>query len=121
MPANSSALGKALLAFSGRQKVLSYLQSPLPIRTKHTITSPHILVSQLKKVRVEGVAFDREEAALGLTCVAAPVLVNGRAVAALSVSSPTVGFSAERYIPMVKRAALAIASSMDPGQGEAWC
>lgn len=113
MPAHSSGLGKAMLAFGGAERARSFLQTPLQARTKYTITSAHVLAGQLDKVRAEGVAFDREEATLGLTCVAAPVVVNGRAVAAISVSSPTGGFSAERYIPLVKRAAQAIASSME--------
>ncbi|HTU31936.1 MAG TPA: IclR family transcriptional regulator [Solirubrobacteraceae bacterium] len=92
MPLHCTALGKALLAFSsdgGRR----YLDSrpALPARTPHTITDLAALRAELHSVRARQLAFDREEAALGLRCVAAPVLDSRTrvATAALSVSMAT--------------------------------
>ncbi len=93
MPLHCTALGKVLIAFSvdgGR----AWLESGpvLEARTAHTITDPDRLLRELHDVRVDQVAFDREEAALGLQCVAAPILNRaGVATAALSVSMPTEG------------------------------
>ncbi len=61
-------------------------------RTAHTITDIDQFRRELNEVRAEQVAFDREEAALGLICVAAPILDSaGVATAALSVSMPAKG------------------------------
>jgi DNA-binding IclR family transcriptional regulator len=90
MPAHCTALGKALLAFApdGGAAAIE-ATGPLEARTAHTITDPRRLVSELHDVRREAVAYDREEASLGLRCVASPVLgAPGVARAALSVSLP---------------------------------
>ena len=88
MPLHCTALGKVLLAFSqdgGRAWLRK--SAVLEARTAHTITDPDRLRRELHEVRVDQVAFDREEAALGLNCVAAPILDSaGVATAALSVS-----------------------------------
>ncbi|MHB1810038.1 MAG: IclR family transcriptional regulator [Solirubrobacteraceae bacterium] len=93
MPLHCTALGKALLAFSadgGRGFVESAKQ--LERRTPHTIVEPAPLLEQLHAARAEQVAFDRQEAALGLQCAAAPVLDRKAvAIAALSVSTPADG------------------------------
>jgi IclR family acetate operon transcriptional repressor len=93
MPLHCTALGKALLAFSadgGR----AFLQSArgLERRTYHTIVDLPALRRELHAVRTDQLAYDREEAAAGLVCVAAPIVDRaGNATAALSVSMPTVG------------------------------
>ena len=93
MPAYCTALGKALLAFSedcGR----GFLDSAqtFAARTPHTIVDVARLREELRGVFAEQLAYDWEEAALGLTCVAAPILNQaGTAAAALSVSMPTGG------------------------------
>jgi IclR family acetate operon transcriptional repressor len=93
MPLHCTALGKALLAFSadgGR----AFLQSAprLERRTAQTIVDLPALRRELHSVRADQLAYDREEAADGLHCVAAPILDgSGNATAALSVSMPTVG------------------------------
>jgi DNA-binding IclR family transcriptional regulator len=93
MPLHCTALGKVLLAFSedGGQAWLTKA-AVLDARTEHTITDDDRLRRELHEVRIEQVAFDREEAALGLQCVAAPILDSaGVATAALSVSMPAGG------------------------------
>jgi IclR family acetate operon transcriptional repressor len=93
MPMHCTALGKVLLAFShdaGRAFLAS--RSTLERRTHNTIASADQLRAELHVVRHEHLAYDHEEAALGLQCVAAPILDRaGHAVAALSVSMPTDG------------------------------
>ena len=44
--------------------------------------------AELRKVRDEGVARESSEAQLGLACMAAPVVMNGFAVGAVSVGYP---------------------------------
>ncbi|MGW6281288.1 IclR family transcriptional regulator [Kribbella sp. NPDC055071] len=89
VPAYCTAVGKALLAHSPEslERLRTAELEPL---TAHTITDHGELVTQLARVRREGVAYDLEEVRIGLTCVAAPVLdPSGRPVAALSVSIGT--------------------------------
>jgi len=105
MRASCSALGKAMLPFGHRDMIERILQSGLDRRTRHSIAAPGLFLSELQQVRTHGVAFDREEAALGLTCVAAPIIQGGTAVAAVSVSGPTGRFDPSALAARVKRAA----------------
>ena len=93
MPLHCTALGKALLAFSADAgRGVLQARPTLDARTPNTITDIGALREELHRVRAAQVAFDHEEAALGLQCVAAPILdANGIARAALSVSMPVAG------------------------------
>jgi DNA-binding IclR family transcriptional regulator len=86
MPAYCTGLGKSLLAFADKRATNRVLATRLKRRTPYTIVAPGLLLRDLERAAGEGTAFDREEAVLGLVCVAAPVLVGNRPVAAISVS-----------------------------------
>ena len=88
LPLSSTGVGKALLAHAEPAVVEGVLSRPLRRLTAHSITDPAKLAAELAEIRRTGVAYDREEAALGVGCVAAPVVVRGLAVAALSLSLP---------------------------------
>lgn len=105
IPASCSALGKAMLPFGHKHVIESILQDGLRRRTRHSIAAPGLFARELAQVRQQGVAFDREEAALGLTCVAAPILWNSRAIAAISTSGPTGRFDPAALAARVKAAA----------------
>jgi DNA-binding IclR family transcriptional regulator len=112
MPATCTALGKAILAHSPLAVVRDALAPPLPRTTAYSIADPRRLVEELGVVRRDGVAWEREEARLGVSCVAAPVLAGGIAVAAVSVSmigrdSPSVQHGA-----LVRTAASQIAARL---------
>jgi DNA-binding IclR family transcriptional regulator len=93
MPATCTALGKAILAFSPADVVSRVLSSPLHRVTAYSIVLPRVMEQQLGEVRQDGVAYDREEARLGVTCVAAPVLgKDNYALGAVSVAGPTTRF-----------------------------
>lgn len=110
MPASCVALGKAMLAFSTRSVVTRVMEAGLSRRTPYSIVEPGALSRELTRVRAGGFALDREEAALGAACVAAPVLLDGVAVAALSVSVPSVRFNAAALVPLVCAAADRVAA-----------
>lgn len=112
MAATCSALGKAILAFSDKAVVQDVLARPLPRFTQYSITQAPRLIGQLHQVQREGVAHDREEAALGLTCVAAPITRQGRAVASISISSPTIGFNAATMGELVRDAAKGVSQTL---------
>lgn len=87
-PIPVTALGKALLAFSGADVVEEVVAAGWPQRTPNTIRSPADLVAYLGEVRRTGCAFDDEESDLGLRCAAAAILDgNGQPVAAISVTT----------------------------------
>ena len=89
LPANCTALGKALLAHEDLDDLADFLPSPLPMMTVRSVTSVGTLISELRKVRDGGIAREHEEAQLGLACVAAPLLMNGFAIGALSLGHPS--------------------------------
>lgn len=108
LPLTCTAVGKALLAFEPapvRDKVLA---QPLRRYTAHSITDATQLARELDEARRTGVATERQEAALGGCCLAAPVLVAGQPSAALSVSVPADAFRPELLAPAVRTAALAL-------------
>jgi IclR family acetate operon transcriptional repressor len=86
-----SGVGKAILAWLPEREVARVLdQHGMPRATDKTLGTPDALKHDLEQVRVRGYAVDDEEHAVGLRCVAAPILdEHGRPVAGLSVSGPS--------------------------------
>jgi len=88
-PWHASALGKSLLATMPDSVWRDILASAgLPELTPHTITSMKKMAAEIKEIRRQGFAVDREEAAEELTCVAAavPAANGGPSRYALSIS-----------------------------------
>jgi DNA-binding IclR family transcriptional regulator len=93
VPYHCSANGKVLLAFAAAGATAGELEA----RTSRTIVDPARLAVELETVRRDGFASAVDELELGLSAVAAPVLDDsGRAIAALSVSGPTLRLSPRR-------------------------
>lgn len=108
-PLHCTGLGKAMLAYSTPQLVQAVIQKGLPRRTSYTITDPRRLELELIHAAETGVAYDREEYELGITCVASPLLNPARrAWAAISVTGPTTRFRPERTATAVRTAALGL-------------
>lgn len=112
MNAACSGLGKAILGFSEREVIGSVLDAGLERRTRYSAADPVRFLQQLRRVRAEGVAFDREEVVLGLVCTAAPILVDGRAVGAISMSGNAIGFNPTAAGPLLQRTAAAISRDL---------
>ncbi len=114
-PAYSTALGKVLLAYlpeENQSQTLSVLtQSPIAY-TKHTITNGKALLKELKKIKNDGFAIDREEFELGLICIAVPIFnQNNKVIASLSASGPANRFqekNVSKYVSTLKKGADAI-------------
>jgi DNA-binding IclR family transcriptional regulator len=86
--AHARASGKLLLAMSPDDEVQAYLaRTPLVARTENTLTDRAAFAGELERIRQNWIAVEREEFALGLSCMAVPI---GRAPArlALSISAP---------------------------------
>ncbi|UBU12584.1 IclR family transcriptional regulator [Nonomuraea gerenzanensis] len=113
MPLHCTAIGKALLAHADADLRREVLAGPLERRTPHTVVAPGILRGQLLRVAETGVAFEAEESAVGLVCVAAPVLGRGdEPVAAISVAGPVGRFRPEGQAVAVRAAAAALGSTL---------
>ena len=87
-PAHASSSGKVLLAFGDERAREVVLRGKLERLTKHTITDPKRLRTLLDETRRRGYASGVGELEEGLVTVAAPVIVERRAVAAVSLSGP---------------------------------
>jgi DNA-binding IclR family transcriptional regulator len=85
LPMHPTGVGRALLAFEPEWFVKSYLARKLERPTRHTITEPGRLSRELATVRTQGYALTFEEMTLGSCSAAAPIVVDGRPVAALGI------------------------------------
>ena len=113
MPLHSTAIGKALLAYADERERAEVLAGPLGRLTGRTITAPGRLRQQLDSVVETGVAFEFEESAPGIVCVAAAILdAADRPVAAVSVAGPPTRFRPQAHVAPVKAAAAGIAATL---------
>jgi len=115
LPLSCTGVGKTLLAFSDAQLVGEVLRRPLRRLTENSVTDPRLLADELAQIRASGLGYDREEASVGVCCVASPVLINGAVVAALSISVPADQLQPARLAPAVRTAALALSRSLTRG------
>jgi DNA-binding IclR family transcriptional regulator len=107
VPGYSSSAGRALAAFDDRV-LADTLAVPRRKHTPFTITDPERLHRILRAAREAGWVSTREEFTRGFSSVAAPILVSGRAVAAISVAGPTshiLGLRKDFIVASVCRAA----------------
>ena len=95
-PAHCTALGKVLLAFisSWEFENLYKRDEPLSSLTSKSISSLEELKKNLKKVKEQGYAVDREEYKIGINCIGVPIFGrNGEAIAAISITGPASRFN----------------------------
>jgi DNA-binding IclR family transcriptional regulator len=87
---HANATGKVLLVGMTDAEIRRLIgDGPLPRHTPHTITSPVELLAELAQVRRDGVAYNRQEAVLGVGAVAAPIVDGaGACVAGMSIVYP---------------------------------
>jgi DNA-binding IclR family transcriptional regulator len=99
-----TSVGKSIAAYLSPEELeQSLIRYGLPAMTPNTITTRSSLEEELGKVRAEGVAADNEENAQGIICVGGPIFASeGRPIAALSISGPSVRLS--QNLPSVKTA-----------------
>lgn len=112
LPAHCTGVGKALLAFD-HNAAEQAIAAGLPARTEYTLSDADLFQADLLRIRRDGIAFDHQEAAIGLTCVAVPIMgPAGRPVAALSVAGADHRFEPSRFAPALRRVAFAAARSV---------
>ncbi len=87
VPVHASPGGKAIIAFSDTKLMDSLLEKKMRPLTPYTITEREALRTQLNEIRRQGVAFCREEMAIGVNAMGAPIFDHeNRAVAAVVIA-----------------------------------
>lgn len=95
---HTTGFGKSILAHLPEARVEAILdRHGLPGVTPNTITDRNRLMDELAEVRERGYAYDDEERLEGLRCVAAPIVVDGTVLGAVSVSGPKSRMTGEWY------------------------
>jgi DNA-binding IclR family transcriptional regulator len=109
LPAHATGVGKALLALSSPQIVRQAMATGLPEVGPRTIRSAKLLQQQLSRVSAIGIAYEQQESAHGVVCVASAITDNaGRPIAAISASGWAGRVDIRRVAPAVRTAALSI-------------
>jgi IclR family acetate operon transcriptional repressor len=115
--AHCTGLGKVLLAgLTDEQRAAVLPPGPFPSFTENTITTPADLRKDLDKVNRRGFALDDNERSHGLRCVAVPVRLDDRSLAAVSVSGPAgefTGAKQQEYVAVLDAVARSMAGDPD--------
>ena len=112
-PVHCTGLGKTLLAYREDFPLIKLENGKaLEEFTNFTITDREELAKELKDIKSNAYAVDRQEFELGLICVAVPVFnASGNIIAALSAAGPSVRFKEEQlqdYLKILRNGASAI-------------
>lgn len=88
---HTRASGKVLLAERTDEEIVEFLaQNPMEPRTANSITTVEEFLEEVAAIRASGHSVDREEYTLGVTCIAAVLMVDGvSSGSAVAVSVPT--------------------------------
>lgn len=113
-PLHVTAVGKIFLAEDSASGLMGYAErTGLPAYTPNTLTTLDTLRAELAVIGREQLAYDREEAELGVACIGAPIRdAEGKLVAGLSISAP-----ADRHRPGWAAAVRAAAAQVGAALG----
>ena len=82
--------------------VKEYLSMPMEKFTEHTITDPVELSKEIAKIRERGYSRDQMEYAVGISCVAVPIVVHGNLQGVISISGPSPRMEDARVMQFVE-------------------
>jgi DNA-binding IclR family transcriptional regulator len=111
-PLYNTAIGKALLASGGQRLFRQVVYRGLERHTPRTIVAPSLLRAELIRVEHDGAAYEYEESAVGIACVAAPVRDRNKVIAAISVTGLVTRFRPKAHSVAVQAAAAGIAAAL---------
>jgi DNA-binding IclR family transcriptional regulator len=122
VPFYCTASGKMYLSSLAGNHLKKYLAATdLLARTPNTMTQPELLIEEIRQVRRNGYALDREEFMKDMIALAVPILdVNGRLMATLSFHAPTQRFDIERalgFLEPMRQAAADLSQLVTDGDG----
>jgi DNA-binding IclR family transcriptional regulator len=117
-PLHCTGLGKSLVSFQSEEDfALLFEKYNFSRFTKKTISSQTAFMAECARIRSRGYSVDDEEEELGIRCVAVPILSDGIAVAAISVTGTTAQMPPENIADVVSKtmcAASRIAAQLQP-------
>lgn len=94
LPANCTAIGKALLSTKTSEEIKKLFPTELPQLTAKSINNMKALLKECNKIKSIHYAEEVEEASPDVACLAVPIQSQtGRGIAAISVSYPIYRFS----------------------------
>jgi DNA-binding IclR family transcriptional regulator len=113
-PLHITAAGKLFLASDDAESVRGYAErTGLATHTPHSLRTLADLQAELAEVKKDGFAQDREEAELGVRCLAAGVTDDsGELVAGLSVSAPAERQKVAQWVPLIRATATRISHAL---------
>jgi len=96
---HARASSKAFLAFSDPDDIEGYFSGHhLEPLTENTITEWHTLLAEFEDIRRQGVALDREESELGISCIATVIVgAGGEPIGAYAAALPVTRFAADLH------------------------
>jgi DNA-binding IclR family transcriptional regulator len=101
-PAHAVSLGKAMLAWLPPEEADTLFDGGMKARTHNTITNLEVMHQELRRIRARhGLAFERDEYVLGISCVGAAVRGPEGVVAGISLCGESNTDPLERYAPLV--------------------
>ncbi|TCK04070.1 IclR family transcriptional regulator [Marinobacterium mangrovicola] len=103
-PLHAKANGKALLASMSDQEIERLFSGTLTALTEHTLTDLPTLLTEIEQVRQCGLAYDREEHALGVCAIGTGLIAPDGKPYAFSVAMPLSRY--ESMKPQVEAALL---------------
>ena len=113
MPASSCALGKAILAINGREAIAPVLAKGLSRLTPYSISDPAASCSSSARCAPRASPTTAKRSCSGWSASRLPIVAQGRAIAAVSVSSRTARFNAAVVAAQVRATAKRISDEYD--------
>lgn len=117
LPAHLTGVGKVLLAHLPEADVEAVLAGPLGGLTRRSVTDPSALRRTLRRVRELGAARDVGEVVDGLACVAVPIRLAGKVVAAMSVAYPAAAGDGQPLVSPLRETSVAISRALERAAG----
>ena len=115
VPAHTTAIGKAMLAWLPPERVDELLPDRLVRRTERSIHDVAVLHRECARIRTRnGLSYDNEEAVPGVVCVAAAIRGQHDVAAAVSLCGDAQGTPLERAAPLILDAAREISRRLFP-------
>jgi DNA-binding IclR family transcriptional regulator len=111
LPLHATAVGKVLLSWAPPE-VRRFVLARLRRLTPYTVVEPGRLAAQLDEVRRAGVAWTREEMALGASSIAVGVATADGVTAAVGLVVPSTNRNIRTGLPALRAAAAAIGTGL---------
>lgn len=110
LPAYNTAMGRAILAFLEPEEVEAILDaSEMKSYTPNTLVEKKDLLKRLELVRKEGVAVNKQELAIGMAAIAAPVMNGSRVEGSFGASFPVQMLEQKEFFNKLKEKILSTA------------